>query len=204
MSRFLYLLLVGLVAAERLVELRVSRRNEERLRTRGARETGAGHYPFMVGLHGALLVAAPLEVWLLDREFHPLVGPAMLLVLAATMALRYWVVATLGVRWTTRVMVLPGAPRIRRGPYRWARHPNYLAVGLEVVALPLVHSAWITALLFGLANGCLLAVRIRVEERALGRGTGDAVRDGDSGTHPLPEPARKIGDVSTPDSGNHG
>lgn len=119
---------MALVGGERLLELRISRRNEKRLRSRGAFEAGARHYPLMVGLHTALLVAAPLEVWLLDRPFRPLPGATMLLLLATTMALRYWAVATLGVRWTTRVLVLPGASRIRCGPYRWLSHPNYLAV----------------------------------------------------------------------------
>jgi len=92
---------------------------------------------------------------------------------AATMALRYWVIATLGERWTTRVLVLPGAPLVASGPYRFLRHPNYLAVVLEVVALPLVHTAWITAVVCGAANLLVLALRIRVEDAALGRGAGD-------------------------------
>lgn len=166
-SRALFLLLVAAIVVERLVELVIARRHERALRARGAVEAGAGHYPLMVGVHTALLLGAPAEVLLLDRPFLPWLGWPMLAVVVATMALRYWVIATLGERWTTRVLVLPGAPLVARGPYRFLRHPNYLAVVFEVVALPLVHTAWTTALVCGAANLLVLALRIRVEDAAL-------------------------------------
>jgi len=166
-SRALFLLLIAAVAVERLVELVVSRRHERALRARGAVEAGASHYPLMVALHAALLAGAPAEVLLLDRPFLPWLGWPMLALVAATMTLRYWVIATLGERWTTRVLVLPGAPLVARGPYRWLRHPNYLAVTVEVFALPLVHTAWLTALVCGAANLAVLALRTRVENAAL-------------------------------------
>lgn len=166
-SQLAFLALVLAVAGERVAELVVSRRHEGPLRERGAREAGAGHYPVMVALHTGLLAAAPAEVLLLDRPFLPWLGGPTLALVAATMALRWWVIATLGERWTTRVWVLPGAPLVAAGPYRWLRHPNYLAVAVEVVALPLVHTAWWTAAVFGLGNLWLLAHRIRVEDRAL-------------------------------------
>ena len=166
-SRALFLLLIAAVAVERLVELVVSRRHERALRARGAVEAGASHYPLMVALHAALLAGAPAEVLLLDRPFLPWLGWPMLALVAATMTLRYWVIATLGERWTTRVLVLPGAPLVARGPYRWLRHPNYLAVTVEVFALPLVHTAWLTAIICGVANLAVLALRIRVENVAL-------------------------------------
>jgi methyltransferase len=169
MSDALFFALVVAVALERVAELVVSRRHAAVLRARGAAEHGAGHYPVMVALHTALLLAAPLEVRLLDRPFLPWLGWPMLALVAGTMTLRWWVVATLGERWTTRVLVLPGAPLVAGGPFRLLRHPNYLAVAVEVVALPLVHSAWVTALCCGLANLAVLAARIRVEDRALGR-----------------------------------
>ncbi len=128
---------------------------------------GRGHYPLMVALHAGVLAAGLAEVWLLGRPFLPGLGFPMLALVAATMALRWWVVATLGRRWTTRVVVLAGAPRVERGPFRLLRHPNYLAVAVEVFALPLVHTAWLTALVFGVADLALLAHRIRVEEAAL-------------------------------------
>lgn len=168
-TRLLYTLLIVLVAGERLVELGISRRNERRLRARGAVESGAGHYPAMVLLHAAWLAACPLEVWLLDRPFVPALAAAAGVALALTMALRYWVIATLGDRWCTRVLVPPAEPPVAGGPYRWFHHPNYLAVAVEVVALPLIHTAWATAAVFGIANLAVLGVRIRVEDRALAR-----------------------------------
>ena len=166
-TRVAYLLLLALVVAERLVELVMSRRNERRARERGGVEAGAGHYPWMVLLHAAFLAACPLEIWWLDRPFVPALGFSMLGLMAAAMALRYWTIHTLGDRWTTRVLVVPGMTPVTGGPFRYLRHPNYLAVILEIAALPLVHSAWGTAVFFSLANGILLRVRIRAEERAL-------------------------------------
>ena len=172
-SRVLYTALVAAVAAARLAELGMANRNRRRLLARGAVEAGAGHYPAMVALHTAWLAACPAEVWLLRRPLVPPLAAAMLALLAGSMALRYWVIRTLGGRWTTRILVLPGAPRIDSGPFRRLRHPNYLAVALEILALPLVHTAWITASIFTAANAALMAVRIPAEERALAAaGTG--------------------------------
>nr|HRC86988.1 isoprenylcysteine carboxylmethyltransferase family protein [Thermoanaerobaculia bacterium] len=121
----------------------------------------------MVALHTAALVAAPVEVWGLGRPFLPGLATVALAVALAALLLRVWVIRTLGERWTTRVIVLPGAPVVAGGPYRFLRHPNYLAVILELAALPLVHTAWVTALAASLGNAFLLRERIRVEERAL-------------------------------------
>jgi methyltransferase len=168
-SRWWYAGLVGLVAAARLVELSVSRRNVRRLRERGAVEVGSAHYPWMVLVHAAFLIACPLEVFLLDRPWIAPLGATMLVLLAAAMAARYWVIATLGGRWSTRVLCLPGVPLVRRGPYRFLRHPNYAAVVVEMGALPLVHGAWWTAAVFGIANALVLRERIAVENAALAR-----------------------------------
>ncbi|HYU32336.1 MAG TPA: isoprenylcysteine carboxylmethyltransferase family protein [Thermoanaerobaculia bacterium] len=167
-TRLLYTLLVAAVAAGRLIELRIAERHRRSLRARGGFEAGAGHYPWMVALHTAFLISCPLEVWLLGRPFIPLLAAAMLVLLVGAVALRWWVIATLGERWTTRILVLPGAPPVTGGPYRVLRHPNYLAVAAEIAALPLVHTAWITALAFSVLNAWLLRVRIRAEEAALG------------------------------------
>lgn len=166
-SRHLFVLLIAAVAAERLVELVLTQRNARRLRARGGFAVGDGHFPAMVVLHTALLAAAPAEVLLLGRPFVPWIGWPALALVAATMALRYWAIATLGDRWTTRIFVVPGEPPVTGGPYRWTRHPNYLAVVVEVAALPLVHGAWLTAVLGSVLNAWLLRTRIRVEERAL-------------------------------------
>jgi len=162
-----YLLLVGLVALERLAELVVSRRNLAWSLARGGSEHGRGHYPFMAVLHTALLVGAVVEVAVAHRPFLPALGWPMLALVVASQALRWWCIRTLGHRWNTRVVVVPGLPLVHRGPYRLLAHPNYVAVVLEGAALPLVHTAWVTALVFTVLNLPLLAVRIRAEEAAM-------------------------------------
>ena len=166
-----YLLLVGAVALERLFELWLSRRNAARAFARGGIACDAGHYGFMRVLHTAFLVACAAEVIWLRRPFHPALAAVMLGFVAVAQALRYWSIWTLGDRWNVRVIVVPGDPVVTGGPYRLVRHPNYAAVAIEGIALPLVHTAWITALVFTIANAVLLAVRIGCEERALARYT---------------------------------
>jgi methyltransferase len=165
MTWFIVLLLA--VALERLVELAVAKRNERWSRDRGAIETGAGHYPFMVVLHTGLLVGALLEAALADRPFIPALGWPMLVLVIAAQALRWWCIATLGPQWNTRIFVVPGAPRITGGPYRFLPHPNYVAVVVEGFALPLVHTAWVTALVFTVLNAGLMRARITAENDAL-------------------------------------
>jgi len=182
-SRILYIALIGVVIAQRLVELSISKRNTRRLISEGALEVGSGHYPAMVVMHTLFLVSAPLEVWLLDRPLIPPLAISMLVLLVAAMVLRYWVIATLRDRWTTRIICLPGSPLIASGPYRYLKHPNYLAVVVETFALPMVHTAWLTATLFSLCNALVLRARIRVEDRALWR-YGAYFGDEDSGPRP--------------------
>jgi methyltransferase len=162
-----FTLLVSLVAVERLAELVVARRNEQWSRARGAVEWGTAHYPVMVVLHTGLLAGALLEVWLGHRPFVPALGWPMLALVISAQALRWWCIATLGPQWNTRILVVPGLPRITRGPYRLLPHPNYIAVVVEGAALPLVHTAWITALTFTVLNAALLRVRITAEDAAL-------------------------------------
>lgn len=170
-TRLLYTLLVVLVAAGRLVELRIAKRNLRRLLARGGVEAAPGHYPWMVLLHTLFLLSCPLEVWLLGRPFLPALGLPMLGLAVLATGLRYWVIRTLDGRWTTRIVVLPGLPPVTGGPYRLLRHPNYLAVITEMFALPLVHTAWLTAAVFSALNAAVLRVRIRAEEEALARMT---------------------------------
>lgn len=169
-----YTVLVLTVGAERVAELVVSLRNARWSLARGAVERGRGHYPPMVVLHTGLLVGAVVEVWAADRPFVPALGWTMLVVVVASQALRWWCVRTLGPRWNTRVLVVPGLPLVASGPYRyrWLRHPNYVAVAAEGAALPLVHGAWVTALVFTVLNAGLLVVRIRCENAALAGGAG--------------------------------
>jgi len=166
-STALYVALLAGLALERLHELRRSRRNATWAIAQGGIERGERHFRVMTLLHGGFLAACAAEVVLLHRPFVPALGLPMLAIALVAQALRYWAIATLGPRWNVRVIVLPGAPAITSGPYRFFRHPNYVAVVLEGFAVPLVHGAWLTALAFTLANACLLAVRIRCEERAL-------------------------------------
>jgi methyltransferase len=160
-----YVVLIVAVALERLAELVVSRRNLAWATRRGGREHGFGHYPFMVVLHTGLLVACLVEA--AHRPFIPALGWSMFAVVVLAQALRWWCITTLGPRWNTRIMVIPGLPLVERGPYRWLRHPNYVAVVLEGVALPLVHTGWITAVAFTLVNAGLLRVRISAENAAM-------------------------------------
>jgi methyltransferase len=162
--------LVVAVTLERAVELLVSRRNARRLLAAGAVEAGRGHYPAMVGFHAALLAACVVEPALRPAPWpFAFAAPAALLVLLAQ-GLRWWAVSALGGRWSTKVIVLPGAAPVRSGPYRWLRHPNYLAVIVEVAALPLAAGAWRTAVVATVLNAGILAVRIRAEEGAMGKG----------------------------------
>jgi methyltransferase len=171
-SRVVFTVLVAVVALMRLVELAVSRRHIAALEARGAVEVGRSLYPWMVAVHTLFLVSCTVEVWLSGRTAIPMLSAFSFGLLVGAAALRYWVVATLGERWSTRVMVIPGAPSIDAGPFRRLRHPNYLAVIVEFFALPMVHSAWFTAVLFSAANAVVLAIRIRTEEEALA-GTSD-------------------------------
>ena len=166
-SQWLFAGLVLLVGFERLAELVLSKRHAAWAFSRGGTERGQSHYPAMVVLHTGLLVGAVAEVWAADRPFVPALGWTMLVLAVAGQALRWWCITTLGRQWNTRVIVVPGLSLVGRGPYRLFPHPNYVAVVVEGLALPLVHTAWVTALVFTVANAVLLTVRVRVENAAL-------------------------------------
>jgi methyltransferase len=166
-SLWWYVVLVLLVGLERVAELVVSLRNAKWSFAKGGVETGKGHYPFMVVLHTGLLAGCLVEAIVADRPFIPALGWTMLAVVLLAQGLRWWCISVLGPQWNTRVIVVPELSLVASGPYQWFRHPNYVAVVAEGVALPLVHGAWITAVVFTLLNVPLLAVRIRAEEAAL-------------------------------------
>lgn len=153
---------LGLVALQRLVELAYAQRNTQRLLARGGVEIGRSHYPLFILLHGGWLVALAVLVPAAAPPSWPLLALFVLL-----QAGRIWVVATLGPYWTTRIITLPAAPLVRRGPYRFVRHPNYLVVTGEIAVLPLAFGAWQIALAFSVLNALLLAWRIRIENEAL-------------------------------------
>lgn len=151
-----------LVVLQRLAELALAGRNTRRLKARGALEVGQSHYPLIVLLHAAWLLALAL---LVPADTSPSVP--LLALFVALQAGRVWVIASLGPYWTTRIITLPGAPLVRHGPYRYLRHPNYLIVALEIAVLPLAFGAIGIAIVFSLLNGVMLWHRIHVETRAL-------------------------------------
>ena len=155
-------ILVALIALQRLVELTIARINTRRLLATGGVEHGARHYPLMVALHAAwfacLIVFVPA-----DAALDPLLFVLFLVLQAG----RVWVIVSLGRHWTTRVIAVPGSPLVKRGPYRWLRHPNYLIVVAEIALVPLIAGAWQVAVVFSIANAALLRHRIRVENAAL-------------------------------------
>jgi methyltransferase len=153
---------VALVALERLAELWHARRNTRALLEGGGVEVGRGHYPFMVALHTAWLLAIPLTV-----PSEASVSVPLLIVFAILQGLRLWVIFSLGRYWTTRVISVPGAPLVRRGPYRFLRHPNYVVVAAEIAVLPLAFRAWAVAAVFSALNAALLAWRISLEDQVL-------------------------------------
>jgi methyltransferase len=157
---------VALVATQRLLEFVLSRRNERRVRARGAVERGRGHYPLMVALH-ALWIASTLVEGILRGPEVPALWPVPLALFLLAQALRYWAVFSLGESWNTRILVVPDAKLVRRGPYKYLDHPNYVVVVVEILAFPLIFGAWVTALVFTALNAALLYVRIREEDRAL-------------------------------------
>ena len=155
-------LILALVTLQRLGELWLSNRNTRRLLAQGAVEHGRSHYPWIVAVHAA---------WLGSLWIAALERPVSLFWLAAYILLqaaRVWVIATLGKRWTTRIIVPPGQPLVKRGPYRWVDHPNYIVVAGEIAVLPLVFGFWDLAILFSLLNAAVLSIRIQEENKALG------------------------------------
>jgi len=155
--------ILALVTLQRVGELWLANRNTRRLLAEGAREYGAGHYPLIVLVHALWLIS----LWWLARD-RPVNGVWLALFVLLEIG-RIWVLASLGRRWTTRIIVLPDEPLVRRGPYRFINHPNYLIVVSEIAVLPLVFGLWKVALIFTLLNAWVLSIRVREEERALSR-----------------------------------
>lgn len=166
MNGAVLVLAVALVGVQRLVELVLARRNERRARARGAVERGRSHYLFIVALHSLWLLATLIEGLLRGPEL-PALWPIPLALFLLVQPLRYWALVSLGERWNTKILVVPGAKPIRRGPYKYLSHPNYVVVVVEILTLPLIFGAWVTALVFTVLNAAVLWVRVREENRAL-------------------------------------
>ena len=166
LSEAVLVLAVALVGGQRLLELVLARRNERRARARGAVERGRGHYPFIVALHTLWLVSTLVESLLRGPEL-PVFWPVPLALFLLVQPLRYWALFSLGESWNTKILVVPGAKPVRRGPYRYLNHPNYVVVVVEILAFPLIFGAWVTGLVFTVLNAAVLYVRIREENRAL-------------------------------------
>ncbi|OLN24259.1 isoprenylcysteine carboxyl methyltransferase [Domibacillus antri] len=162
----LFLIVIIVVCSQRLVELFIAQRNEKWMRRQGAYEAGAEHYPLIVALHIGFFISLAAEVIIIERSLSPW-WPILLSLFILAQAGRVWSLVSLGRFWNTKILILPGANVVRRGPYRWIRHPNYLVVATEILILPLLFQAYYTALIFSLLNGIVLVIRISVEEKAL-------------------------------------
>ena len=162
----LFYIIIAIVIIQRLVELIIAKRNEKWMRSQGAFEAGAGHYPIMVSMHMAFFISLILEVLVIDRPLSPLWIPLLSLFLIAQIA-RIWCLTSLGKFWNTKIIILPGADVVKKGPYQFIRHPNYVIVATELLVLPLLFSAYFTAVVFSLLNLWMLSVRIPIEEKAL-------------------------------------
>lgn len=164
-----YLGVIAALAAERGVELVIAQRNAARAFAAGAIEVGQGHYPAMVVFHTFFLVACVVERLMRGRAAPPAIAAGAVVAELFAQLLRYWVIFTLGPRWNTRIIVLPDAAPVTGGPFRFLRHPNYVAVAIEMVAVPMIGGAWLTAIAFSLGNVILMMFRIPAEERAMGK-----------------------------------
>lgn len=162
----LFFIVISLVITQRLIEVFVAKRNEKRMLAQGAYEVGASHYPYMISLHVSFFVCLIAEVVIFDRGISPLF-PLFFLIFLFVQALRIWCLTSLGQFWNTKIIILPGANVVTKGPYLFIRHPNYVVVCIEIALLPLMFQAYLTAISFTLLNLAMLSVRIPLEEKAL-------------------------------------
>ena len=162
----LFFIIISLVITQRLIEVFVAKRNEKRMLTQGAYEVGASHYPYMIALHVSFFVCLIAEVLIFNRGISPLF-PLFFLIFLFVQALRIWCLTSLGQFWNTKIIILPGANVVTKGPYLFIRHPNYAVVCIEIALLPIMFQAYLTAISFTLLNLAMLSVRIPLEEKAL-------------------------------------
>ncbi|MDQ0208463.1 isoprenylcysteine carboxyl methyltransferase family protein [Alkalicoccobacillus murimartini] len=161
---------IAVVIVQRLAEVGVARSNERWMKDQGAFEAGASHYPVMVAMHCCFFVSLLVEVTWIKTSSWTLWSVVPLAIFLVAQMIRVWALVSLGKFWNTKIIVLPGAEPVKRGPYRWIRHPNYVVVIAEVLLLPLIFQAYFTAVVFSLLNAAMLMVRIKAEEEALDQG----------------------------------
>ncbi|MEK4228204.1 isoprenylcysteine carboxyl methyltransferase family protein [Solibacillus sp. FSL H8-0538] len=166
----LFFVIISLVIAQRLIEVLIAKRNEKRMFAQGAYEVGASHYPYMLALHSSFFVSLFAEVLYFERSIS-LIFPVLFVIFLIVQALRIWCLTSLGQFWNTKIIILPGSNVIKTGPYRFIRHPNYVIVCMEILLLPLMFQAYLTALVFTCLNFAMLLVRIPQEEKALREAT---------------------------------
>ncbi|WP_084077627.1 isoprenylcysteine carboxyl methyltransferase family protein [Ureibacillus massiliensis] len=162
----LFSIILTIVILQRLIELMVARKNERIMLSKGAFEAGSSHYPYMIALHVSFFLSLIIEVVLFDKEIS-LIFPYLFTLFIFVQLMRIWCLMSLGIFWNTKIIILPGANIVKKGPYLFMRHPNYLVVCSEILVLPLMFNAYFTAILFTLLNFLMLSVRIPTEERAL-------------------------------------
>lgn len=169
-STLVFFSIFGFVIIQRIIELFIARRNEEWIKSQGGYEVGKRHYPFMVALHVGFFMSLSLEFIVLDRGLSTFFIP-LLIIFGLTQLMRIWIISSLGRFWNTKIMILPGASVVKKGPFQMMKHPNYAIVALELVVIPLLFNAFITVLVFSLLNMWMLSVRIPIEEAALAEDT---------------------------------
>jgi methyltransferase len=161
-----FLIFIGFIIVQRLSELAVARRNEQWMKAKGAIEFGSGHYPFIVFVHTAFILSTIFEVYYYNRGLSTF-WPVLLAVFLLTQGIRVWAISSLGPYWNTKIIVLPNADIVKKGPYRFIKHPNYLVVVVEIITIPLLFNAYFTAFIFTGLNLLILGIRIPAEEQAL-------------------------------------
>lgn len=161
-----FFIFVGLIVFQRITELVIARKNEAWMKRQGAIEFGQRHYPAMVSIHTAFFIFFILEVILFDKKLSDY-WPVLLALFIFTQAMRVWALASLGRFWNTKIIILPGADVIKKGPYKIIKHPNYLIVAIELIVIPLMFNAYISMAIFTLLNILILSIRIPAEEKAL-------------------------------------
>ena len=166
----IFYIILSIVILQRLLELVIAKRNEKNMRTQGAYEVGASHYPLMILLHVSFFISLLVEVTTFNLTSSPLFL-VFLIMFLCVQGLRVWCLTSLGSFWNTKIIILPGANVVTKGPYKYLRHPNYLVVSMEIALLPLMFEAYFTAICFTILNSLMLSIRIPTEERALKEAT---------------------------------